>query len=230
MEPVTAAEKWTPERRRQLTRDTLIDAAAAVFARRGFNGASLDEIAENAGFTRGAIYKNFADKEDLFLAVNERFNERALNVYAELLGDDHEQLDSIHAGEVADKWREMQTGDFDFFVLGLEFNLYLLRNPEVRDRVLVRRHEGLRRVAKFMEQQAAIAGLTLPIPVEDLANIFLVTSDGFTMAALSDPDVARLYEPFLDLMMRGMLAMQAEQDSEAQPPGKAKAKAKIKAK
>ena len=63
-----AVEKWTPERRRQLTRDTLIEAAAAVFARRGFHGASLDEIAETAGFTRGAIYKNFADKEDLFFA------------------------------------------------------------------------------------------------------------------------------------------------------------------
>ena len=62
-------EKLTPARRRELTRAALLDAAASVFAQRGFEGASLDEIAEAAGFTRGAIYKNFDGKEDLFFAV-----------------------------------------------------------------------------------------------------------------------------------------------------------------
>src|SRR2546430_8969285 len=56
-----AVEKLTPERRRQLTRDTLLDAAAVVFARRGFHGASLEEIAETAGVTRGALYKHLID-------------------------------------------------------------------------------------------------------------------------------------------------------------------------
>jgi AcrR family transcriptional regulator len=200
-----AVEKWTPERRRQLTRDTLVDAAAVVFARRGFHGASLDEIAETAGFTRGAIYKNFADKEDLFLAVWERFNDRVLNEFGELLGSG-QALDTVHVGAVADKWREVQTGDPDFFVLGLEFNLYLVRNPGLRERVQARRHEGAQRVARFMEQQAAAAGAELPMPVEDLANIFLITSDGFTMATLIDPELARLYEPFLELLIQGLVA------------------------
>ena len=70
-------ERWTPERRRALTRDTLVGSAAAVFARRGYEGASLEEIADAAGFTRGAIYKNFGGKEDLFFAVADRdFAER----------------------------------------------------------------------------------------------------------------------------------------------------------
>jgi AcrR family transcriptional regulator len=200
-----AVEKWTPERRRQLTRDTLVDAAAVVFARRGFHGASLDEIAETAGFTRGAIYKNFADKEDLFLAVWERFNDRVLNEFGELLGSG-QALDTVHVGAVAAKWRELQTGDPDFFVLGLEFNLYLVRNPALRERVTVRRHETAQRVARFMEQQAAAAGAELPMPAEDLANIFLITSDGFTMATLTDPELARLYEPLLELLIRGLVA------------------------
>src|SRR4249920_287327 len=80
-----AVEKWTPERRRQRTREALLDAAAAVFAARGFQGASLDEIAETAGFTRGAIYKNFADKEELFLAVFDQINEQVLNAFAQRL-------------------------------------------------------------------------------------------------------------------------------------------------
>ena len=204
-----AAEKWTPERRRQLTRDSLLDAAAAVFARRGFHGASLDEIAETAGFTRGAIYKNFTDKEDLFLAVWERVNERTLHAYAELLSEDGEVLDATRIATIAAKWRELQTRDPDFFVLGLEFNLYLVRNPEVRERVNARRREGARRVAQFMQEQAAAVGLASPLPAEDVANIFLITSDGFTMASLVDPDLARLYEPFLDLLVQGLAARSA---------------------
>src|SRR5271165_3793460 len=59
----------TPERRRQQTRDHLLAAAAEVFAARGFHGASLDEVAAVAGFTKGAVYSNFKNKEDLFLAL-----------------------------------------------------------------------------------------------------------------------------------------------------------------
>jgi AcrR family transcriptional regulator len=204
-----AVEKWTPERRRQHTRDTLLDAAAVVFARRGFHGASLDEIAEAAGFTRGAIYKHFADKEDLLLSVWERFNEQALETFAELL---HEQgsrsFDDVHIGSVAAIWQQLLAQDRDFYILGLEFNLYLARNPEVRDRVAARRREGVHRLAQFMEQRADDAGFALPLPAEDLAEIFLVTSDAFSAASLNTPDVARLYEPFLDLFVKGMIADQ----------------------
>src|SRR5467141_1701585 len=146
VQDVTVAERMTQERRRQRTRDLLLDAAKDVFARRGFHGASLEEIAETAGFTRGAIYKNFTDKEELFLAVWERINERTLDEFAELLDSGSTDFVSVSISAIAEKWREMQAGIHDFLVLGWEFNLYLLRNPEVRDRVTARRHEGARRV------------------------------------------------------------------------------------
>ena len=212
-----AVEKWTPERRRQHTRDTLLDAAEVVFARSGFNGASLEEIAETAGFTRGAIYKHFTDKEDLFLAVNDRFNDRTLHTFSELLDDQGARaFDDVDLDAVATIWRQRFTQDRDFFILGLEFNLYLARNPEVRDRVAGRRHESARRVAKFMEDRAAASGVKLPLPTEDLAEIFLITSDAFSAAALTEPDIARLYEPFLDLLVHGMIARQTR--TTAQPP------------
>jgi AcrR family transcriptional regulator len=204
-----AVEKWTPERRRQQTRDTLLDAAAQVFSRRGFHGASLDEIAETAGFTRGAIYKHFTDKEDLLLAVWDRFNDRSLQAFGQLLDDQGSRaFDDVHIGAVATIWREFFTQDRDFLILELEFNLYLARNPEVRDRVVARRHEGLHRVAQFMDDRAAAAGVKLPLPTEDLAEIFLITSGAFSAAALNNPDVVRLYEPFLDLFVQGMVAGQ----------------------
>ena len=59
----------TRAERKQETRRRLLDAAAEVFARRGFHGASVEDIAAHAGFTQGALYANFAGKEGLFLAV-----------------------------------------------------------------------------------------------------------------------------------------------------------------
>src|SRR5438270_12217953 len=53
------------------TRQRLIDAAAVVFARRGFHAASIDEVAEEAEFSKGAVYSNFDSKDELFLAVLE---------------------------------------------------------------------------------------------------------------------------------------------------------------
>src|SRR5438105_13617480 len=80
-----AVERLTPERRRELTRSALVEAAADVFARRGYDGASLEEIAEAAGFTRGAIYSNFGSKEDLMLAVVERYNETLVGAFSDTL-------------------------------------------------------------------------------------------------------------------------------------------------
>src|SRR6266403_1869396 len=83
----SVVEKLTPERRRELTRSTLIDAAADVFAKRGFHAASLEEIAEAAGFTRGAIYKNFENKEELFFAVIERRVDAQLSRFSDAFRD-----------------------------------------------------------------------------------------------------------------------------------------------
>jgi AcrR family transcriptional regulator len=206
-----AVEKLTRERRKQLTRDALLDAAADVFARRGFHGASLEEIAETAGFTRGAIYKNFDDKEELFFAVIERFNDRLLAEFARILDETKGlDLDDGHITAVVGKWRNMDADDPNFFVLGLEFNLYLIRNPEVRERAVARRRAQAKRVARFIEERSKGAGIRLPMPAIDLATIFLVTSDGFNAEALIDPQIADLYEPFLRLVMHGMAAQMGQ--------------------
>ncbi|AWH92508.1 TetR/AcrR family transcriptional regulator [Dietzia lutea] len=58
--------------RQQQTRDALIAAARAVFSEDGYHAASLDRIAREAGFSKGAVYSNFEDKPALFLAVMDR--------------------------------------------------------------------------------------------------------------------------------------------------------------
>src|SRR3954454_19188950 len=66
--PMAVARQTQPERR-QKTRTRLLAAATRVFARHGYHAATLDEIAAEAGFTKGALYYNFASKEELFLAL-----------------------------------------------------------------------------------------------------------------------------------------------------------------
>ncbi|MDQ6807334.1 MAG: TetR/AcrR family transcriptional regulator, partial [Actinomycetota bacterium] len=64
--------RLTRDEKRAETRSALVRSAADVFARRGFHAASVDEIAENAGFSVGALYSNFERKEDLLLAAIEQ--------------------------------------------------------------------------------------------------------------------------------------------------------------
>jgi hypothetical protein len=70
------------------TRQRLLDAAGRVFARRSFHGASVDEIAEEAGFSKGAVYSNFASKEDLFLALLERRIDERIKEIARVVESD----------------------------------------------------------------------------------------------------------------------------------------------
>src|SRR5580698_7346888 len=114
-------EKWTPERRLERTRAALIASARHVFATRGFEGASLDEIADAAGYTRGAIYRHFANKEDLFFAVSEAVNTDVLDTFAEELDLEATALldDNRHA---AATWMKALAGNREIWALNLEFS------------------------------------------------------------------------------------------------------------
>src|SRR5437016_11788706 len=77
----TRTKKPSREEKKARTRTRLLDAAATVFARRGFAAASLDEVAEEASLTKGAVYSNFESKDDLIVALlDERLDRRLLGV------------------------------------------------------------------------------------------------------------------------------------------------------
>src|SRR5256885_16749950 len=86
-------ERLTPERRRALTREHLLAAAAEVFAERGFHGATLDQIADAAGFSKGAVYSNFSSKDELFLALIKEQGAAMVRAY----GDVAERLEAEDA-------------------------------------------------------------------------------------------------------------------------------------
>lgn len=196
-------EKLTRERRRQQTRDVLIAAASEVFAQRGYEGASLEEIAETAGFTRGAIYKHFTGKEDLFFAVTERLNELVIDAFRAIAPSsaDTQEWD---ISRLADLWRASVDEFDELFAIGKEYELYVLRNPAVREQSLAHRRKNRELVAAFIEEVAERSGMRLRLPALTLASIILAAADGLTYAARVDGE--DLFAPFLELLHAGMVA------------------------
>jgi AcrR family transcriptional regulator len=196
-------EKLTRERRRQQTRDVLIASATEVFARRGFDGASLEEIAETAGFTRGAIYKNFDSKEDLFFAVTDRLNEQIIAAFREVAPDSSGPGD-WDISKLAELWRA-SAGEFgELFVIAQEYQLYVLRNTDARERAVEHRRKQRDLVAAFIDEFAEQSGATLRMPSTTLAGIILAAADGLSYAARVDGE--DLFAAFLELLHAGMTA------------------------
>ncbi len=191
------AERWTRERRVKHTRSLLLDAAEAVFAEKGFTPATLDDIADTAGYTKGAIYKHFTTKEDLFLAVSDRYWRRYFDNFAEVLSGANE-LGARELDDIAQRWRQLS---YDrgaaHAALGLEFTLYLRRNPEARERVAAKRSEVVEALGRFIAEGVDRLGGTLLIPPLTFAHILIATSDSVMLGSqLDDVD---LYRPILEM-------------------------------
>jgi AcrR family transcriptional regulator len=190
-------EQWTRERRLERTRSLLLDAAEEVFAEKGFTPASLDDIARAAGYTKGAIYKHFATKEDLFLAVSDRFWRRYFDNFADVLSAATEvgapELDAI-----AQRWRQLSVDrGAEHAALGHEFTLYLLRNPDARERVAAKRSEVVDELAKFIVRGIEQIGGSLLIPPLTFAQVLVATSDSVVLGSqLDDVD---LYRPIVEM-------------------------------
>src|SRR4051812_5849599 len=143
-------EQWTRERRLERTRALLLDAAEEVFAEKGFMAASLDDIASAAGYTKGAIYKHFSTKEDLFLAVSDRYWRRYFDNFAEVLAT-ATHIEARELDQIAERWRRLSRDRGpEHAALGQEFTLYLLRNPDARKRVAAKRTQVVEALGKFI--------------------------------------------------------------------------------
>jgi AcrR family transcriptional regulator len=184
--PVATFEPLTPERRRAMTREHLLEAAARVFARDGFQASSLDQIASYAGFTKGAVYSNFKSKEDLFLAVFEDRIERGRTAIRGAL----EEEDAARSGEtwkprIASVVREMWWND-DWTMLFLEFVLYAARNPSARSKLAAHVRRQLAAVEQILFHQYEAVDAPPRYAMEDLALISEALFDGLAVYRLID--------------------------------------------
>jgi AcrR family transcriptional regulator len=200
------------DEQKALTRKRFIDAAESVFARSGYHGASVGEIAREAGATTGALYSNFAGKEELFLALFEERIATDVGEYSEIVtsGSTLEE----QARGAGDRWMEILRERPDYFPLLIEFWSYAIREPELRARLATRfatLRSGSADVAAAAAERwglsadAAEAGEHLGLFINALGN-------GLALEKLVDPDSVpdSIYGEFLALIFRAFEALVRE--------------------
>jgi AcrR family transcriptional regulator len=176
------------DEQRALTRSRLLVAAATVFAQRGFHGASVEEIAREAGATTGALYSNFAGKEDLFLALFEETVAADVRDYSQAFssggGTPQEQ-----GRATAGRWMQILRERPGYFPLFIEFWAYAIREPRLRERFA--KHLAILRTAngRLVSEGAEHQGISLNAEMADrLGLVITALGNGLALEKLADPD------------------------------------------
>ena len=171
------------------TRADLIAAAARVFARSGYDGASVAEIAAEAGYSHGAVYSNFEGKADLFLALYEGWvATRVAEIEAEWM---QQPTLADRARAAADEWMERLRRDPGAFLLRLEFSTRVARDPDLRRKLADRVGAVPLAIQRLVEEAVEREDVELRLPAEDVALALQALSLGLALEALSDPGAVR---------------------------------------
>ena len=193
--------------RKARTRALLLEAAGRVYARRGFDGATLDEVAAEAGFTKGAVYSHFGSKENLLLALSARQRTAELAEQLELFDRDRASSERPLAGSA--RWMELLHEEPDRFRLFVELWVRAQRDERLRA-TLAEGVEDLREMlAGFAAAGAADAGIEPDAGVDrQLANVFVALVMGMGLITLLDEDAvpSSLLGDALSLLVRSLEA------------------------
>ena len=166
-------------------RAELFAAARRVFLARGYHAATLEQIADEAGFSKGVVYSRFASKADMFLALLEdRIAERAGQNAAAArrlagAGDFGALLDLAQQAEhAAPGWR----------LLVLEFRIHAARDPELNRRYAAVHARTVEGIARVLVTTSPGDGETLPSPPRQLAELLLAIEAGIALEQAANPD------------------------------------------
>ena len=197
--------RLTRAEQREKTRVCLVQAAAKVFSRRGYAKASLDEVAEEAGFTKGAVYSNFKGKEDLFLATIDAHFEQRLASIKRVLAEEPDARGTAHAAGM--DFMDQLNRDPEYFALFFEFWAFAQRNPAVKRKFLPRVQRFRSALAELFEAK----DVDWPLPTEQLAAMLIAMAAGVAMERELDPRSVPddTYALMLQYFFTGMVTAQA---------------------
>jgi AcrR family transcriptional regulator len=169
-----ATNTLTP--RRTQTREKLMDAATSLFAQKGVLAASVEEICERAEFTRGAFYSNFADKDELCLAVLNRQAARELlatqKAVATLSGAVLEANTIDGLLELAlSVFLAAQPRSSEDLLAAMELRLHAIRNPGLRASLLALNEEMVEQIGTQLVTAIGRVGATLTVPVAQAIDL-----------------------------------------------------------
>lgn len=190
----------------------MLDAAREVFAERGVIGGTVEDICERAGFTRGAFYSNFVDKDDVLRALIAREHARLiahldagfalLEEYPDGAGRGDADPDATMAA-VADRLLRAVPDDRHFSLIQTELEIHAVRDPDTSRPFLEADATFRARIADFLERGLRLLGRELVVDVEDATDAVVAIVERSTRRALlagdpGDPDaLARVMLPVL---------------------------------
>jgi AcrR family transcriptional regulator len=206
----TAKRRLNREEKNAVTQRRLLDAAREVFGRRGYGNTSLEEIAEEAGFSRGALYHHFESKEALFLALlDERLTERVNEIERVFeAGETSKEATIEQARQAANDAVDVFGQNREWRALYLEFVAHADRNPEFRRQLAERMRACRDGLTEIVRRRAAEIDLELPVPPEHLALTIEALGQGLGMEEMLDPDGVPedLFGTMLGYLLRGIAA------------------------
>jgi AcrR family transcriptional regulator len=172
--------------RQEETRAALVETAARMFMANGYHATSLDAIAREAGFTKGAVYANFQSKEDLFLEVHAQRAQRFVEETAALI-DELGPAETIH--RLARETSTRRGRDDGWLAVYFEFWAHVLRNPRLRERFAALRAKSRTVFEAALSQAANDSGVR---PLQNYAPAVVAMNAlqvGLALERLTDPDL-----------------------------------------
>jgi AcrR family transcriptional regulator len=188
------------------SREQLLRAAARVFSRRGYSGASINEIAAQAGFSKGALYWNFASKEDLFFALLDEHIDRRLRALFDLTESEPSGRET--AGQISRGLSAVLEQQREMVLLFHEYSAMVARDPKLRGKYVERNAHLRDRIARGIETRLEGLGVPLEIPAQKLATALIALADGLSIEQIIDPDAVSddLFGEALSLIFDGLKA------------------------
>jgi AcrR family transcriptional regulator len=179
-------QRLTRAEKRERTYEELILAAEKLFIERGFHATSVDEIAFEAGYTKGAVYSNFESKEDLFFVVYERRADRGVAEIERILRENGPAAGLELLASDAARRRGREDG---WLAVYFEFWAHVVRRPELRERFAKIHGRAAEPMTAAVERIAEERGVPMPVEARGINVAMIAMVSGLSLERLTQPDV-----------------------------------------
>jgi AcrR family transcriptional regulator len=195
--------------RREATRQRILDAARVVFAEKGVFGASIEDICEQAGFTRGAVYSNFTDKDDILRAVIEREQETLVAGITESFSIVDEEIAAGQTLEqavaaIVNRMLRSLPIERQFILIATELELHAVRRPELAGLFVDATRTFRARLADaLVEAMRRVGREPLVDPIDIIDGVMAIGQESFRAALIAGPEADPYRVP--EAILPGML-------------------------
>ena len=202
MSTTTARRRLTRDESRAQTREHLIDAARHLFVTNGYGGASIRDIANNAGYSQGAFYSNFSSKEDVLLELLRRHMDAEAMQLTTLMGDNAQLPEQMLARLEA--WASTLNHDADWCMLSIELQLHARRSPSFATEYQKVWDKHQSEIGGVIDLLFKKLGRSTPAEPHELAAAFMALSHGLALQRTTDRQ--ELTGRLIMVFLRGLIA------------------------